>query len=453
MNSSVFIGQQEHFNGITKIPYEGHRSTNPLAFKHYEAERRVGDKTMQEHLRFAVCYWHSFCGAGADPFGLATRHSSWQQKLDDHSLAEARLDAAFEFISKLGAPYYCFHDVDFIAEGSNLLETEARLAKMVDLAKVRQDATGIRLLWGIANLCTHPRYANGAATNPDFKVLARAGAAVKATLHATQALNGENFVFWNGREGYASLTNTSMKREREHLARFLTMTRDYGRSIGFQGDFLIEPKPVEPMRQHYDVDASTVIAFLREFDLHRDFKLNIEANHATLAGHSFVHDVQVCADANMLGSIDANFGNAQNRWDTVHFPTRIQHNIELMLCVLRIGGMPRGGLNLDAKLRRESTAPEDLFIAHIGAMDAFACALKIAHALLHQSELENWRRERYRSFDDGLGARFAKAQLSLIDLHQYALQMGEPRLQSARQEAYENLVNQFLYRHPHPTSH
>jgi xylose isomerase len=445
MSSSFFVGQTEYFKGIGKIRFEGSGSDNPLAYKIFNPEKRVGDKSMQEHLRFAVCYWHSFCGRGADAFGLPTRSQAWFDSAK-RDVPEARMDAAFEFCSKLNVPYYCFHDVDFVEEAGSLLESEAQLQRMITLAQARQQASGVRLLWGIANLCTHPRFANGAATNPDFAVVARAAAQVQMSLDATHQLQGENFVFWHGRDGYASLLNSQMQRERKHLARLLSMTRDYARAIGFKGALLIEPKPVEPMRQHYDVDAATVIAFLREFDLHKDFKLNIEANHANLAGHSFVHDVQVCADAGMLGSLDINYGNPQNKWDTVQFPTRLQDNVELMLTLLRCGGLPHGGFNLDAKLRRESISAEDLFVAHIGAIDAFAAALEVAYALLHESPLEQWRRQRYRSFDSDIAARFCNGTLSLEHLHQLALSSGDPCPASGREEAFENLLNQHIYR-------
>jgi xylose isomerase len=444
-NTTYFVGQREHFPGVGHIPFEGLCSDNPLAFKIYDEQRLVSGKSMREHLRFAVCYWHSFCGAGADPFGPGPRTQSWQHNTDALARAEARVDAAFEFFSKLGAPYYCFHDVDLAPDDDDILVYERQLAHMVTLAKARQSATGVQLLWGIANLCTHPRYANGAATNPNFDVVARAGAQVLSALDATIALDGLNYVFWNGREGYASLLNTQMKRERENLARLLSMTRDYGRSQGFNGNFLIEPKPVEPMKQHYDVDAATVIAFLREFGLEQDYKLNIEANHATLAGHSFAHDVQVCLDADMLGSIDANYGSPQNGWDTVHFPLNVHENVSVMAALLRSGGFKSGGLNLDAKLRRESTDPQDLFIAHIGGMDAFAHALLVADALLRQSPLEHWRAQRYRSFDSGAGLQFAQRAFSLRELHQIA-QQTDTQAESASQEAYENLINRYTIR-------
>jgi xylose isomerase len=359
--------------------------------------------------------------------------------------AEAKVDAAFEFITKLGVPYYCFHDVDLAPDAEDIAQYESNLAHMVAMAKERQQATGVKLLWGTANLFSHPRYMNGAATNPDFNVVARAAVQVKAALDATVALGGEHYVFWGGREGYASLVNTDMKRELENFARFLTMARDYGRSIGFKGFFFIEPKPMEPMKHQYDFDSATVAGFLRQHGLQNDFKLNIEANHATLSGHTFEHDLQVAADHGLLGSIDANRGNPQNGWDTDQFPTDLYDTVGAMLVVLRQGGLV-GGLNFDAKARRESTDMEDLFIAHIGGMDAFARGLEVAHALLTSSPWEQWRRERYASFDGGAGRDFAQGKLALQDLVTLAKRNGEPRQISGHQERYENLLNQYLGR-------
>ncbi|MEE7546364.1 xylose isomerase [Xanthomonas sp. Kuri4-1] len=446
MSTSVFIGAREYFPGIGRIAFEGRESDNPLAFKVYDAGKRVGDKTMAEHLRFAVAYWHSFCGDGADPFGPGSRAYPWNQPATPLARAEAKADAAFEFFTKLGVPYYCFHDVDLAPDAEDIGEYEANLRHMVAIAKQRQAETGIKLLWGTANLFSHPRYMNGASTNPDFDVVARAAVQVKAALDATVELGGENYVFWGGREGYACLHNTQMKREQAHMARFLTIARDYGRSIGFTGNFLIEPKPMEPMKHQYDFDSATVVGFLRQHGLDQDFKLNIEANHATLSGHSFEHDLQVAADAGLLGSIDANRGNPQNGWDTDQFPTDLYDTVGAMLVVLRQGGLAPGGLNFDAKVRRESSDAEDLFMAHIGGMDAFARGLEVAHALLTSSPLEGWRRERYASFDGGAGADFADGRSSLADLHAHARGAGEPQQRSGRQEAYENLINQYLLR-------
>jgi xylose isomerase len=446
MSKDFFIGTREYFPGMGRIPFEGIGSDNPLAFKHYDAGKRIGEKTMAEHLRFAVCYWHSFCNAGHDPFGPGTRAYPWDAPDTAMGRAEARVDAAFEFFSKLGVPYYCFHDIDLAPDASDVGEYERNLRHMVALAKERQQATGVKLLWGTANLFSHPRYMNGASTNPDFSVVARAAVQVKAALEATVELGGENYVFWGGREGYASLHNTDMKRELAHMGRFLTMARDYGRSIGFDGVFLIEPKPMEPMKHQYDFDSATVVGFLREHSLDQDFKLNIEANHATLSGHTFEHDLQVASDAGLLGSIDANRGNPQNGWDTDQFPTDLYDTVAAMLVVLRQGGLQPGGLNFDAKVRRESTDPQDLFLAHIGGMDAFARGLEVAHALLTASPLEGWRQQRYASFDQGAGRDFVDGRSTLAELRDLAAHAGEPEQRSGRQEVYENLFNQYLLR-------
>ena len=447
MPTQVFTGDTTFFPGIERIAFEGPDSDNPLAFKVYDAGRKIGDRTMAEHLRFAACYWHSFCGNGADPFGPGSRAYPWDAGSGSalHK-AEARLDAAFEFFTKLGVPYWCFHDVDLAPDADDIDTYEKNLQHMVALAKQRQQATGMQLLWGTANLFSHPRYMNGASTNPDFAVVARAAVQVKAALDATVALDGANYVFWGGREGYACLHNTQMKREQDHMARFLTAARDYGRSIGFTGNFLIEPKPMEPMKHQYDFDSATCVGFLRTHGLDQDFKLNIEANHATLSGHSFEHDLQVASDAGMLGSIDANRGNPQNGWDTDQFPTDLYDTVGAMLVVLRQGGLAPGGLNFDAKVRRESTDAEDLFAAHIGGMDAFARGLEVAHALLTRSPLEQWRQARYESFDTGDGLAFANGELDLQALRAFAVRSGEPQQRSGRQEAYENLVNQYLLR-------
>ena len=444
MSNTPFIGNREYFPGIGRIGYEGPASDNPLAFKVYDADRKIGGKSMREHLKFAVCYWHTFTNAGHDPFGPGTRRFPWEGATP-MAAAENKVDAAFEFISKLGVPYYCFHDVDLAPDAEDIGEYEANLRHMVALAKERQAATGVKLLWGTANLFSHPRYANGAATNPDFGVVARAAVQVKNALEATVELGGEHYVFWGGREGYASLHNTDMKRELAHFARFLAMARDYGRSIGFKGYYFIEPKPMEPMKHQYDFDSATVAGFLREHGLDRDFKLNIEANHATLSGHTFEHDLQVASDHGLLGSIDANRGNAQNGWDTDQFPTDLYDAVGAMMVVLRQGGLV-GGLNFDAKARRESTDMEDLFIAHIGGMDAFARGLEVAHALLHDSPWEQWRKARYASFDAGSGKAFADGGLGLADLAALAAKEGEPRQASGKQERYENLLNQYLLR-------
>ena len=444
MTNGIHIGSKEHFPGIGKVRFEGPASDNPLAFKHYDADRVIAGKTMREHLRFAVCYWHSFCATGGDPFGPGTRSPSWHASHEPLQQSEDRLDAAFELFTKLGAPFYCFHDRDIAPAGASIAESERNLQHMVDLASARQKATGVRLLWGTANLFSHPRFMNGGATNPDFAVVTHAAAQVKAALDATVALGGQGYVFWGGREGYANLLNTDMKREQDHLARFLSAARDYGRKIGFEGTFFIEPKPMEPMKHQYDFDAATVVGFLRHYGLDGDFKLNVEANHATLAGHSFAHDLQVAADAGLLGSIDANRGDPQNGWDTDQFPLDLYDTVGAMLVLLRTGGFQHGGLNFDAKVRRESIDVQDLVVAHIGGMDAFAHGLEVAHSLIAHSPLDAMVRGRYASFDSGPGSEFEQGKLDLEALRELAMATGEPAMHSGKQEAFENLLNQHL---------
>jgi xylose isomerase len=443
MATTVFVGSTEYFPGIGKIPYEGRESDNALAFKFYDADKLVGGKRMADHLRFAACYWHTFCAKGSDPFGVDTQVFPWDEPQDPLDAARARLDAAFEFFTKLGVPYYCFHDRDMAPEGDSVTSSEQNLQALVELAGERQRATGMKLLWGTANLFSHPRYMNGASTNPDFTVVTHAAAQVKAALDATVALGGENYVFWGGREGYASLLNTDTRRELDHMARFLEMARDYGRSIGFKGTYLIEPKPMEPSKHQYDFDAQTVIGFLRHYGLAGDFKLNVEANHATLAGHSFSHELQMCTDAGLLGSIDANRGDPQNGWDTDQFPTDIYDAVHAMMVVLADGGLRAGGFNFDAKVRRESVDLEDIFIGHIGGMDTFARALDVAWQICENSGLDAHKRQRYSSFDAGDGARFEKGLLDLGAMRKLAEQ-GEPAHTSGRQEWYENVINQYL---------
>jgi xylose isomerase len=446
MANNFFVGNREYFPGIDKIQYEGAGSDNPLAFKAYDADRMIGNKSMRDHLRFAICYWHTFCADGGDPFGPGTRSYPWAQKSESEKRAVDKMDPAFEFFTKMGVPYYCFHDRDMAPEGQSIAESEKILQRFVGLAKERQTETGIKLLWGTANVFSHPRFMNGASTNPNFDVVAYAGAQIKAALEATVELGGENYVFWGGREGYAYLFNSDPGRELAHMGRFLGMARDYGRSIGFKGTFLIEPKPMEPMYHQYDADAQTVIGFLRQHGLDGDFKVNVEANHATLAGHSFAHELQMCADAGMLGSIDANRGNPQNGWDTDQFPTDLYDTVHAMLVVLGDGGFRTGGLNFDAKVRRESTDPSDLFIAHIGGMDTFARGLLVAHSLLENSPLAENRKQRYASFDSGKGADFESGKLSLSDLRDYAAGAGEPAQISGAQESIENLINDHIFR-------
>ncbi|HVZ56086.1 MAG TPA: xylose isomerase [Chitinophagaceae bacterium] len=441
---SITLGNKEFFPGIGKIGYEGPQSDNPLAYKWYDENRVVAGKTMKEHLRFAVCYWHTFCNTGSDPFGPGTKHFPWDLASDPIQRAKDKMDAAFEFITKLNVPYYCFHDVDLVEEGPSLATYESRLQALVDYAQQKQQASGVKLLWGTANVFSHPRYMNGAGTNPDFSVVAHAGTQIKNALDATIALHGENYVFWGGREGYMTLLNTDMKREQDHLARLLTMARDYARKQGFQGVFFIEPKPCEPTKHQYDYDCATVIGFLRHYGLDKDFKLNVEVNHATLAGHTFQHELQVAADAGMLGSMDANRGDYQNGWDTDQFPMNLNELTESLLIILEAGGFAGGGINFDAKTRRNSTDLEDIFYAHIGGMDAFARALVIADNILQKSPYRSFRKERYASFDAGKGRDFEAGKLSLEDLRDYAIAHGEPRQTSGRQEWLENIVNQYI---------
>lgn len=439
-----FKGDREYFGAISKIGYEGNESDNPLAFKYYDENKMIGGKTMKDHLRFAVCYWHTFCGTGADPFGPGTQVFKWNDAPDAMTAARQKMDAAFELFTKLGVPYYCFHDIDMAPDADSVKEREKNLAAMVALAKERQNETGMKLLWGTANVFSNPRYMNGASTNPNFEVLTHAAAQVKGAIDATIELGGENYVFWGGREGYMCLQNTDTKRELEHLGQFLRTARDYGRENGFKGTFLIEPKPMEPTKHQYDFDAQTVIGFLRHHGLDKDFKLNIEANHATLAGHTFSHDLQMCTDAGMLGSIDANRGDPQNGWDTDQFPIDMYDTVHSMMVVLAGGGLGSGGLNFDAKTRRESTDMEDIFIAHIGGMDAFAHGLEIAHKILSESPLPAHKSKRYASFDSGKGADFEAGKLSLSDLRDIAAKNGEPPSISAKQEWYENVINQYM---------
>ena len=436
--------KKEYFKGVGKVKYEGPDSDNPLAFRWYDENKVVAGKKMKDHLRFACAYWHSFCGNGGDPFGEPTHLFPWDKKTDPVDRAKDKMDAAFEFITKMSLPYYCFHDVDVVEYGNDVAENERRLQQLVDFAKEKQAETGVKLLWGTANLFSNRRYMNGASTNPDFHVLAHAGAQVKAALDATIALNGENYVFWGGREGYMSLLNTDMKREQEHLARFLHTAKDYARKNGFKGTFFIEPKPMEPMKHQYDYDCATVIGFLRQFDLLNDFKLNIEVNHATLAGHTFQHELQVAVDAGLLGSMDANRGDYQNGWDTDQFPNNVYELAESMLVILEGGGFKGGGINFDAKRRRNSTDAEDLFYAHVGGMDAFARALIVADDVLTKSDYKKVRADRYSSYDSGDGKKFEQGNLSLEELRRYAVENGEPEVRSGRQEYLENIINRFI---------
>ncbi|WP_190808417.1 xylose isomerase [Flagellimonas sp. S3867] len=439
----ALLGDTEFFKGIGEIKYEGWDSDNPLAFKYYNPDQIVAGKTMREHFKFAMAYWHTLCGTGGDPFGPGTKNFPWAVSSDPIKAAKDKADAAFEFITKMGFGYYCFHDYDLVAEGDTLSESEDRIHKIVEYLQQKQKASGVKLLWGTSNCFSHPRYMNGAASNPDFNVVARAGAQVKIALDATIALGGENYVFWGGREGYMSLLNTDMKREQDHIGRFLNMAKDYARSQGFKGTFFVEPKPMEPTKHQYDFDAATSINSIREYGLENDFKLNIEVNHATLAQHTFQHELQVAANAGMLGSIDANRGDYQNGWDTDQFPNNAMEVAEAMLVFLKSGGLQGGGINFDAKTRRNSTDLEDIFLAHIGGADTFARGLLIADAVIQQSPYEFLLNKRYASFDSGKGADFSKGKLSLTDLYNYAGEHGEPEQISGKQELFENILNQY----------
>ncbi|HXR82832.1 MAG TPA: xylose isomerase [Hanamia sp.] len=441
---SVITGKKQYFKNIPEIKYEGPKSDNPFAFRWYDENKKVAGKTMKDFFKFACAYWHSFNGNGSDPFGEPTHIFPWNEKEDPIKRAKDKMDAAFEFITKMGLPYYCFHDVDIVDFTNDVADNEKRLKTITAYAKQKQQESGVKLLWGTANLFSHRRYMNGAATNPDFQVITHAAAQVKAALDATIELGGANYVFWGGREGYMTLLNTNMKREQEHLARFLHTAKDYARSKGFTGTFFIEPKPMEPTKHQYDYDAATCISFMRQYDLMNDFKLNIEVNHATLAGHTFTHELQVAADADVLGSMDANRGDYQNGWDTDQFPNNINELTEAMLIILETGGFKSGGINFDAKIRRNSTDPADLFYAHIGGMDAFARALIIADNILNKSDYKKLREERYASFDKGKGKAFEEGKLSLEDLRDLAVANGEPEVRSGRQEYFENIINRFI---------
>ena len=440
---SIVTGDKEYFNGIGKITYEGKESDNPLAFKWYDENQIVAGKSMKEYFRFAIAYWHSFCGVGSDPFGPGTQNFPWTSGEDANVRAKNKMDAAFEFITKIGAPFYCFHDFDLVEEGGSFLESQQRLEKIVEYAKLKQKESGVKLLWGTANLFSNPRYMNGAGTNPDFNVVAYAGAQLKNAIDATIALNGENYVFWGGREGYMSLLNTNMKKELDNFGNFLRMARDYARKEGFMGTFFIEPKPAEPSKHQYDFDAATVIGFLQQQGLADDFKLNLEVNHATLAQHTFQHELQVAVDAGMLGSIDANRGDYQNGWDTDQFPNNLLETTEQMMIILQGGGFQGGGVNFDAKVRRNSTDREDLFIAHISGMDTFARALIAADKILTESKYSKLLADRYASFDIGDGAAFASGNLTLEQLASIGANGGEPSLTSGKQELYEAIINQY----------
>lgn len=431
---------KQYFPEVGKIPFEGTDSKNVMAFHYYEPERMVMGKKMKDWLKFAMAWWHTLGDASGDQFGGATRCYEWDKAEDAVQHAKDKMDAGFEIMDKLGIEYFCFHDVDLVEEGESIEEYEARMKAITDYAVEKMKNTNIKLLWGTANVFGHKRYMNGAATNPDFDVVARAAVQIKNAIDATIKLGGQNYVFWGGREGYMSLLNTDQKREKDHLAQMLTNARDYARAKGFTGTFLIEPKPMEPTKHQYDVDTETVIGFLRAHGLDKDFKVNIEVNHATLAGHTFEHELAVAVDNGMLGSIDANRGDAQNGWDTDQFPIDNYELTQAMMQIIRNGGLGNGGMNFDAKLRRNSTDPEDIFIAHISGMDAMARALLNAAAILEESELPKMLKERYASFDSGEGKAFEEGKMSLEQMVEYAKKNGEPKQTSGKQEKYETIV-------------
>ena len=444
MSLNVIVGDKEYFPGIQKIKFEGKDSDNPLSFKYYDPEKLVNGKPMKEHLRFATAYWHTFCGTGGDPFGPGTKIYPWDIDNDPIQSAHQRLDAAFEFFTKLGTEFFCFHDRDMSPEGENVKETNKLLQDFSELAKHKQEESGVKLLWGTANLFSHPRYMNGAATNPDFDVVAYAGSQVKAALDATIKLGGENYVFWGGREGYSSLLNTNMKRELDHLAMFLSQARDYGRNNGFSGTFLIEPKPMEPSKHQYDFDVAAVAAFLKHYDLDNDFKINIENNHATLAGHTFDHEIQVAYNYGLFGSLDINQGDPHNGWDTDEFLHNIYDAVHIMLVLLKEGGLKSGGMNFDAKTRRNSTDLEDIFIGHINSMDTLARGLMIASNILKDPSYIKLKSNRYSSFDSGDGHSFENGGVNLEQLTELAQKITEPDQISGKQELYEMLINKHI---------
>lgn len=434
---------KQYFPEIGKIQFEGKESKNPMAFHYYNPEQVVAGRKMKDWLRFSMAWWHTLCAEGADQFGGGTKKFPWNESACPLERAKAKMDAGFEFMQKMGIEYYCFHDVDLIDEDPDPKKYEENLKAIVAYAKEKQAETGIKLLWGTANVFGNARYMNGASTNPDFDTAARAMLQIKNAIDATIALGGENYVFWGGREGYMSLLNTDMKREKCHMATMLRMARDYARKQGFKGTFLIEPKPMEPMKHQYDVDTETVVGFLRANGLDKDFKVNIEVNHATLAGHTFEHELQCAVDAGMLGSIDANRGDYQNGWDTDQFPIDLYELVQAMLVIVRGGGLQGGGTNFDAKVRRNSTDPEDLFIAHIAGMDVMARALLIAADIIENSPYEKMVADRYASYDEGMGKKFENGELTLEEVVTYAYDH-EPVQKSGKQELYESIVSMYI---------
>ena len=432
---------KEYFPFTGKIPFEGKESKNLMAFHYYEPERVVMGKKMKDWLKFAMAWWHTLGQASGDQFGGQTRSYEWDKAADPMQRAKDKMDAGFELMDKLGIHYFCFHDVDLVEEADTVEEYERRMKEITDYALQKmQQYPDIKLLWGTANVFGNKRYMNGASTNPDFDVVARAIVQIKTAIDATIKLGGTAYVFWGGREGYTSLLNTDQRREKEHLATMLRMARDYGRAKGFRGTFLIEPKPMEPTKHQYDCDTETVIGFLRAHGLAEDFKVNIEVNHATLAGHTFEHELACAVDAGMLGSIDANRGDAQNGWDTDQFPIDNFELTQALMEIIRGGGFTDGGMNFDAKLRRNSTDPEDIFIAHISGMDALARALLNAADILQNSELPKMKKERYASFDSGIGKEFEDGKLTFEQVYEYGKKIGEPKLTSGKQEKYETIV-------------
>ena len=444
MSINLTLGEKEYFPDIKQIEFEGRDSDNPLAFKFYDSEKIVSGKPMREHLKFAVAYWHTFCGTGSDPFGPGTKHFPWNISRDQMEAAYARLDAAFEFFTKLGVEYYCFHDRDLAPEGNNAHESVEHLQQLTQAAKKKQKESGVKLLWGTANLFSHPRFMNGAATNPDFNVVSFAASQVKAALDATIKLEGDNYVFWGGREGYSSLLNTDMKKELDHLAIFLSKARDYGRENGFKGTFLIEPKPMEPSKHQYDFDVAAVVSFLKNYNLEKDFKINIENNHATLARHTFAHEIQTAYNFNAFGSLDINQGDPHNGWDTDEFLSNIYDAIHIMLVILEEGGLKTGGMNFDAKTRRNSTDLEDIFIGHIHAMDTLARGLLISDEILSKSNYKSLKQKRYKSFDQDKGLLFAENKLGLEELANIASNQSEPEMISGKQELFESIINKYI---------
>ena len=434
---------KEYFANIGKIKFEGAESKNPFAFRYYDAEKVVMGKKMKDWLKFAMAWWHTLGAEGGDQFGGGTKSFPWNTNPDPVAAAKEKADAGFEIMQKLGIEYYCFHDVDLVNPDDDVQKYESNMKEIVAYLKKKQQETGIKNLWGTANVFGHKRYMNGASTNPDFDVVARAFVQIKNAIDATIELGGTNYVFWGGREGYMSLLNTDMKREKEHMAMMLTLARDYARSKGFKGTFLIEPKPMEPTKHQYDVDTETVAGFLKAHGLDKDFKVNIEVNHATLAGHTFEHELACAVDNDMLGSIDANRGDYQNGWDTDQFPIDNYELTQAWMEIIRGGGFKDGGTNFDAKTRRNSTDLDDIIIAHISGMDAMARALLSAAELLEKSPYKKMKAERYASFDAGKGKEFEEGKLSFEEVYEYGKKVGEPKQTSGKQELYEQIVSMY----------